>query len=390
MKTAVLASAAAAVSATPWSGSLYVDTAPPTPRPYVLPKLSGQAVSIGSQIYRFAVTGNSSGGAFTLMNTHAPDSPALGVLPHIHRRHYENFYCAKGRVNLWAARNETGHHARELSPGDYGAVPPGTTHTFQMTDPDTQLTGVIAPGGFEELFIAIGDGAYASPTGAEFVPAAAPGPPPGTNNSGPGAAGPPPGMISQLQSFDVFAQLDFQPRQDMVNGSAPVDATWHTGSSAQALAPSPRAPAFVAKNRGPKFLHAPAGASAYQLVAPLSRAAHTRANFSMGTITMSAPFANASATSPSSLTLPQPVAFQLEEGELHVSVGKNASARLIQGDVLFVPAGTEFSYTATRPFTRWLYVTGGGEGSLDELLIAQGKRWDWASYPVAPGVVVQG
>lgn len=64
---------------------------------------------MGSQVYRFPVTGPSSGYAFKLMSTNAPASGSLGVLPHIHQAHYENFFNFKGRFQLWAQKdkNET-------------------------------------------------------------------------------------------------------------------------------------------------------------------------------------------------------------------------------------------------------------------------------------------
>ncbi|GMF65649.1 unnamed protein product [Phytophthora lilii] len=131
------------------SASLVVDTAPDELRAYVLPKNHGEAVKIGDQVYRFSVTGPSSGGAFSLLQTNAPESTSLGVLPHIHKTHYENFYCTRGRFQLWAeSYNSTSEQqTRVLTQGDYGAVPHSTYHTFQVLDPDTQMTGVIQPGG---------------------------------------------------------------------------------------------------------------------------------------------------------------------------------------------------------------------------------------------------
>ena len=132
--------------------SLYVSAAPQAPRPYILPRLSGQAVAIGQQIYRFAVTGSCFTGSFLLLTTDAPASIDLGVLPHIHQIHYESFYCSKGRVAVWAETEASGDNAQKLTQGDYGAVPQNTTQTFQILDTDTTLTGVIALGGFELAF----------------------------------------------------------------------------------------------------------------------------------------------------------------------------------------------------------------------------------------------
>lgn len=129
---------------------LYVENAPDHLRPYVIPHYANShAVSVGSQVYRFMVTGPSSDYAFTLMSTSAPASMDLGVLPHIHQRHYENFYNLKGRFQLWADKGDSGQQARLLTQGDYGSVPRNTTHTFQVLDPDTEMVGAIVPGGFE-------------------------------------------------------------------------------------------------------------------------------------------------------------------------------------------------------------------------------------------------
>ncbi|TDZ38439.1 Quercetin 2,3-dioxygenase [Colletotrichum spinosum] len=349
---------------------LFVSQAPLTSHPYALRKGDGRAVAVGNQIYRFSVTGNASAGAFTLMQTNAPDSSDLGVLPHIHKAHYENFYCSKGSIQLWAKTNASAEQARLLTPGDYGAVPHNTVHTFQITDPDTQLTGVIQPGGFEELFIAIANSEFNSSTGAEFVPAA-------IN----GSSGSDPALISALEAFDVYAQLDFSPRRDLVNGSAGGPATWHT--AANELAKDNVTPNFIAKNRGPKFLNAEHGV--YHLVAPFATADQTAGNFSMGTATLSPPLANQTATE---ATPTQPLAFQLEEGALVVVVDGYDAVTLIQGDVIFVPAGTRFSYSAAAGFTKFLYVSGGGDG-WDYQLLQKAVAWDFATYPTYAGFTTQ-
>ncbi|GKT46483.1 questin oxidase [Colletotrichum spaethianum] len=350
--------------------TLILDQAPDAPQPYVLRKGSGRAVAVGEQVYRFSVTGNSSAGAFTLMQTNAPDSSELGVLPHIHKAHYENFYCTKGQIQLWAKTNDTEEQARVLTPGDYGAVPQNTVHTFQITDPDTQLTGVISPGGFEELFIAIANSEFNSSTGAEFVPAAAD-----------GSSGSDPELISALEAFDVYAQLDFTPRRDLVNGSAGGDDTWHT--AANALAPDAVTPNFVAKNRGPKYLNTDGGV--YHLIAPLATGNQTASNFTMGTVTLSPLVSNQTATE---AKLSQPLAFQLEEGALDIAVDGYDTVTLIQGDVVFIPAATPFRYHASATFTKFLYVSGGGDG-FDYQLLQRAASWEYATYPVSAGFTVQ-
>lgn len=129
---------------------LYLENAPSLPRPYVIPHYANShAVTIGDQLYRFTVTGPSSDNAFTLMSTNSPSSSSLGVLPHVHQKHYENFFNFKGRFQLWAQKGAAEQQARLLTQGDYGSVVRNTTHTFQILDPDTEMVGVIVPGCFE-------------------------------------------------------------------------------------------------------------------------------------------------------------------------------------------------------------------------------------------------
>ncbi|KAF1315003.1 hypothetical protein FI667_g7928, partial [Globisporangium splendens] len=373
MKTAFVASALASLLAVAsanieeWS-SLYVTEAPQYVRPYVLPKENGLSVSVGQQIYRFSVTGNSSGGAFTLLQTNAPDSAELGVLPHIHKLHHENFYCTKGRVQLWAKLGDAEQQSRILTQGDYGVVPHNTIHTYQILDPDTQLTGVIQPGGFEKLFIAIGDGSYESLTGAEYVPAAA-----ATASAGAGASS---DTISSLTAFDVYAQLDFTPRRDLVDGMAG-SGNWHNGSNT--LAKDGFTPNFIAKNYGPKYLNTESG---YKVIAPLATGAQTTNNFTMGTITMSPKLFNETAVT---TTAKQHLALQLQEGELVVTIN-GETARLIQGDVVFIPGATPFMYYASVPFTKFLYVSAGGDG-FDADLLAKSISWGYPMYPAYAGFV---
>ena len=145
----LVAGSAALSVASAARSSLHVENAPSHVRPYVIERYANaQAVAVGQQIYRFPVTGPSSGGAFSILMTSSPGSDALGVLPHIHKTHYENFFCSKGRFQLWTEKYGD-EQARVMLPGDYGAVPHNTTHTFQVLDPDTEMLGVIQPGGFE-------------------------------------------------------------------------------------------------------------------------------------------------------------------------------------------------------------------------------------------------
>ncbi|GMF62708.1 unnamed protein product [Phytophthora fragariaefolia] len=324
------------------SASLVVDTAPADLRAYVLPKNHGEAVKIGDQVYRGA--------------TAHPQDPL------------REFYCTRGRFQLWAeSYNSTSEQqTRVLTQGDYGAVPHNTYHTFQVLDPDTQMTGVIQPGGFEVLFVSLRDSYYNSSTYANFEPSS-------TNTS----AGTNADTISALDEYDVYAQLAWETRRDAVNGTAG-SGNWHNGLNE--LADDGHTPFFVAKNYAQKYLNYENG---YKLLAPVQKGPQNGGNFTMGTLTMSAKVSNETVNT---IAPKQPLAFQLEEGQLSVEVD-GESALLIQVDVLFVPANTTFSYHATVPVTKFLYVSGGADG-FDQDLLQNSTEWEYAIYPTYAGYVV--
>ncbi|GAW16897.1 hypothetical protein ANO14919_063430 [Xylariales sp. No.14919] len=367
---AVITGAAAAASADqgavrdrklPVEG-LYVDQAPDHLRPYILEHyVDTRAVNVSSQIYRFAVTGPSSDNAFTLISTNAPRSDALGVLPHIHQRHYESFFNYKGRLQLWAQKGDGEHESRILTPGDYGSVVRNTTHTFQILDPDTELAGIIVPGGFEELFYTLGDN-FTSGTHTPYVPAA-----------DLGLAGPDSDAIPQLESFDVYAQLEFEPRRDLVNDTAPAGSVWHSGFNALG---EPGEPYFIANGYGPKTLNSEFG---YQVIQQL--ATHEQAqdlDFTISTISINKKRPNATVPE---YSLTGASAFQILEGLLSIGIGQYETAVLSGGDVAFVPPGVSFKHWSNIAFTKVLYV-GKSQDSLDRQLIAKGKPWDFVTFPI--------
>jgi hypothetical protein len=69
------------------AGDLIVTKVPDYVRPYIVRAYALEGYRVGSQIYRFPVTGPSSDYAFTLISTAAPASTSLGVLPHVSHCH---------------------------------------------------------------------------------------------------------------------------------------------------------------------------------------------------------------------------------------------------------------------------------------------------------------
>ncbi|GAO18937.1 uncharacterized protein UV8b_03366 [Ustilaginoidea virens] len=374
-----MASAALAIDS--YQQDILVDRAPDYVRPYVLPRYHGRAVLITpSQVARYSVTADSSGGAFSLLQHNGRESGWTSARPHAHRVYHEHFYCARGRCELWAVKNESTatQEARVATPGDYGNVPPGSIHTFQLTDPDSQLAHVFHPAGFERLFDEFNGGDFpAGGVSSPYLPL----------DADPEIFGP---MTSDLAAR--FAALDlytsppdeFIPRRDLVNGTAGDDHLhWHDGpnalSAAAAADDDATAPYFVAKDYGPKFLNFDNG---YKIIQPLATPAQsTHRNFTMGTIIMSPRLRNESANA---AKLPHHFAVQMEDGQLVLDVQGYKTASLLPGDVAFVPAGVEFTYSATVPYTKFLYLNGGAKG-LEYGLLKRAVPWKFTAYPIYAG-----
>ncbi|KAK5996746.1 Quercetin 2,3-dioxygenase [Cladobotryum mycophilum] len=330
-----LAASVSAASDTNTS-SLIVKEAPNFVRPYVLPKYKGKAVKLTSsgQIIRFSITANSSDGAFSLVQHNGRVTTWTPARPHTHQITHEHFYSARGRSELWAKKNVT-----------------GAVDKARPTDPDSQLSHIFHPGGFEHLFELV----WSDP--APFGPLK-------------------PGEAERFATLDLYAidAVDYVPRRDFVNGTAgDPDTPWHNGNNT--LPDSDTEPYFVARDYGPKFLNSENG---YKVIQPLMTPTQaTHGNFTLGTIIMSEKLDNETA---SVATLPHHFALQMEDGQLVLELHGYKKAYLLPGDVAFVPANTTFKYTATVPFTKFLYMNGGAKG-LEYQLLKKSVSWDFPAYP---------
>ncbi|OAA63800.1 RmlC-like jelly roll fold domain containing protein [Cordyceps fumosorosea ARSEF 2679] len=357
--------------------TLTVETAPDFVRPYVLPRFHGKAIMLTkTQTITFSITANSSGGAFTLVQHNGKVTNWLNARPHIHKTYHEHFYCARGRVELWTKRNGTSpdqqqEEARVASFGDYGNVPPGTIHTFQLVDPDSQLTHAFHPAGFEKLFDDVSSGRFSSEAHAPYVPDEVDEQPYGPMT---------PELHELFEPLDLFAveEQQYIPRRDFVNGTASAEGlNWHNGTNE--LPKDNTKPYYVANNYGPKFLNTDSG---YKVIQPISTVDNSHnGNFTMGTIIMSKK--RDDETTPR-VTLPHHLGIQMDDGQLVLSVKGYKTTYLLQGDVAFIPAGTPFSYHATVPFTKFLYLNAGPNG-LEYELLKRSMPWGFPSYPVEAG-----
>lgn len=195
--------------------------------------------------------------------------------------------------------------------------------------------------------------------------------PQATNDSS--ATGPDDSGISGLESFDVYAELDFEPRRDLVNGSAPSDEGWHTEFASLG---EPGRPYFIANNYGPKYLNSKHGA--YQIVQPLVTNAQAQdTNFTMATLILSRQRASSSAPT---WTATGATAFEVLEGSIQVQIGDYPATWLEMGDVVFVPATVEYRYWTEGSYAKVLSVNAGRDG-LNEQLIGEGKEWGYPTFP---------
>ncbi|GKZ36487.1 hypothetical protein AbraIFM66950_007603 [Aspergillus brasiliensis] len=344
--------------------SLYVDNAPNYLRPYVIRQYAtAQSTILRGEIFRFHITGASSGGAFTLSIVSAPQNTILNVLPHIHERHFENFYNYKGRFQLWAQGHDNmTQQTRVLTQGDFGAVVRNSTHTFQMMDPDTQMGGLIVPGGFERIFFAIGRNTSTS-THTPYDPSFA-----GETFSLASSNS----SMNTEQTYDVYNQPSFNPRRDAINGTAPANTTWHDGPNQLGQFGQPY---FVANGFGPKYINNETG---YQIIQPLVGPTQSGdLNFTTSTITLSSVPPNI--TIPT-WNIPDVVAFQVLEGNLWVQIANYDTAILSTGDVALIPGGIDFKYWTETYYTKIVSMNKGSNG-VDQQLIARGGNYSSVMFP---------
>jgi quercetin 2,3-dioxygenase len=71
---------------------------------------------------------------------------------HFHDAEYEFFYVLRGAVQLWADGE-----SRVLRPGDFGYVPPGTVHAYQLQGHHSTFVGPVVPGGWDRFFDLTGE-----------------------------------------------------------------------------------------------------------------------------------------------------------------------------------------------------------------------------------------
>jgi quercetin dioxygenase-like cupin family protein len=114
---------------------------------HVLGPGEGESVNLLALGVRFMIDGETTGGAFSLVEHPLPPR-ALGAPLHTHRHEDEYSYVLEGRVGV-----QLGDEVIEAGPGELVFKPRGQAHAFwNAGDEPARLLELISPAGFENYF----------------------------------------------------------------------------------------------------------------------------------------------------------------------------------------------------------------------------------------------
>jgi quercetin 2,3-dioxygenase len=301
---------------------LPVTTLPGAPVPYVIEAGSGRAHVLLGEVGRALAGKEESGGAMSVMALDGPraDRP---VPLHFHDHEHEFFFCVRGAVQLWAE-----DESRVLHPGDFGYIPPGTLHAYQLRGHHSTFVGPVVPGGWDRFFDLTGE-----PWGRPGFPQGPKGPPP----------------FARFARAEQEFQMKYRPEAEYAEArhDAPDDTV-----------PDRRAPFFLRAGEGPR--HELAG----QLQTLLVGADQTDGATTMTTVEL--------AKGPG---LPAHVhertyeALMVLEGRLWLVLDGEEHV-LTRGDTASIPAGTEHAYTGDGHATKVLTMS--APGGLERLIATAG------------------
>jgi quercetin 2,3-dioxygenase len=312
-----------------------VTTLPGEPSPYVIEAGSGRAHVLLGEVGRALVGAEESGGAMSVMALDGPRAERPIPL-HYHDVEYEFFYCLRGAIQLWADDEN-----RVLHPGDFGYIPPGTLHAYQLRGHHSTFVGPVVPGGWDRFF---------DLTGEPYSGAAFPR----------GPKGPPP--FAKFGRAEVEFKMKYRPdAQYAPAGDGASDDT----------VPAAREAYFLRAGEGPR--HELGGLLQTLLVG---------SEQSGDTTTMTTVEMSKGPGLPAHVHERTYEALMVVEGALRVTLD-GAEHVLHRGDTASIPAGVEHSYAGDGHYTKVLTMS--SPGGLERLLATAGTATDEHVFGAADG-----
>ena len=299
-----------------------VTTLPGEAVPYVIEAGSGRAHVLLGEVGRAMVGAEESAGAMSVMALDGPRAERPIPL-HYHDAEYEFFYCLRGAIRLWADEE-----SRTLYPGDFGYIPPGTLHAYQLRGHYTTFVGPVVPGGWDRFFDLCGE-----PFAAAGFPQGPKGPPP----------------FEKFGRAEVEFKMKYRP--DVGYADARDDAP-------DDVVPEGQSAFFLRSGEGPR--HEFGG----QLQTVLVGAAQTSGTTCMTVVEMAK-----GPGLPAHVHASTYEALMVVEGRLRL-VLDGVEHVLTRGDVASIPAGTVHSYAGDAHYTKVLTMS--APGGLEKLLIDAG------------------
>jgi quercetin 2,3-dioxygenase len=140
---------------------------PGRPEAYFLEQGEGEHAMLFADLFTVLLSGDETEGQFGVFTSQAPRGELIPA--HRHHRTHEVFYIIEGSVQVYLQDRDGTKKSRVLRTGDFGFVPAGLVHAYQVHEP-AKILGV-ATGGFERFFQQMGepteDGTAAQPP---FIP----------------------------------------------------------------------------------------------------------------------------------------------------------------------------------------------------------------------------
>jgi quercetin 2,3-dioxygenase len=132
----------------PTAGPSWTGLLPGRPEAYFLKRGEGEHAKLFTDVFTVLLSGDETQGQFGVFTA---DAPAGQLIPaHRHDDTHEVFYIVEGAVRVHVEDRDGSKRSQLLEPGDFGFVPAGLAHAYQVQR-SARMLGV-ATGGFERFF----------------------------------------------------------------------------------------------------------------------------------------------------------------------------------------------------------------------------------------------